>query len=225
MPTMTAHSEILSWLACVTSDSFHNPADDDNLDHVNPKPDLQAESHLPSPRETTPSHTASLRLAKRRLMSDRGAPTPKRPRRAITHTRDERDGSGDGHESKRDDDGEDRQETPRASGRVRKKNPTKAPSTAPSVLSNRSSQLSYQSGSGSRSPTKRMAAMELQPDGVETRSFSLTDSRLPASLVGLLVEMEACGHGAGVVSPALKVRSSSSTLRVLHEGQLFIASM
>lgn len=69
---MTAHSEILSWLACVTSDSFHNPADDDNLDHVNPKPDLQAESHLPSPREITPSHIASLRLAKRRLMSDRG---------------------------------------------------------------------------------------------------------------------------------------------------------
>lgn len=221
--TMTAHSEILSWLTCVTSDPPHssNRADDDNLDCLNPKPD-QADtsaplssyqclsttdlvSHLLSPPEATPSDTAILPLPKRSLMSDSGAPTPKRLRHGIIHTRDERDDSGYGHENQSQENG-----TPKASGRVRRKSPTKLSATVSSAFSSRSSQISDRSGSGSRSPTKRIATMELQPDGVETRSFSLTDSRLPDSLVDLLADMEACGRGIGVVSRALEVRSSST---------------
>jgi len=234
---MTAHSGILSWLTCVTSDPPHSSnCADDNLDCLNPKPDQAGTSaalsyrylsttdlvsrHL-SPPETTPSDTAILPLLKRSLMSDSGAPTPKRSRHGIVHTRVERDDSGDEYENESQEN-----ETPKASERVRRKSPTKLPDIVSSAFSSRSSQLSDRSGSGSRSPTKRIAAMELQPDGAETRSFSLTDSRLPDSLVDLLAEMEACGRGFGVVSRALKVRSSSApALRVRHEGQVLIASI
>ena len=189
-------------------------------------------SHPLSPAETTSSDTGAAvpPRPKRSVMSDRGAPTPKRPRygiapaRAHSHARDARDGGGedeeaeDGQGGQGGDGREDENETPRASERFRRKSLTKPSATASgsvisSLLSSRSSrsQMSDQSGSGSRSPTKRIAALELQPDGVETRSFCLTDSRLPESLGDLLVEMEACGRGAGVVSRALEVHPPSSS--------------
>ena len=219
---MTAHSEILTWLACVTSDDPPHSSNcaDDTLDCLNAKPD-QADNSAPlsyqylsatdlvsrhlSPPETTPNATAIPPLVKRSLRAGSGAPTPKRSRHGIELTSYERDDSGDGHENESQEN-----EAPKASEGVRRKSPTKLPATVSSAFSSRSSQLSDRSGSGSRSPTKRIAAMELQPDGAETRSFSLTDSRLPDSLVDLLAEMEACGRGIGVVSRALKVRSSCS---------------
>lgn len=53
--------------------------------------------------------------------------------------------------------------------------------------------------SGASSPIKKMAAMELSPDGLETRPFSLDDPRMPQSLADLLVEMEAYGNGEQVL--------------------------
>jgi hypothetical protein len=173
--TMTAHSEVLSWLACVTSDDppYSSNCADDNLGCLNPKPD-QADTSAPlsyqylsttdlvsrylSLPETTPSDTTIVPLLKRSLMSDSGAPTPKRSRHGIVHTRYERDDSGDGHENESQEN-----ETSKASERVRRKSPTKLSATVSSAFSSRSSQLSDRTGSGSRSPTKRIAAMELQP--------------------------------------------------------------
>ncbi|KUI65298.1 hypothetical protein VM1G_00781 [Cytospora mali] len=45
-----------------------------------------------------------------------------------------------------------------------------------------------------------MAAMELNPDGLETRPFSLDDPRMPQSLADLLIEMEAYGNGEQLLS-------------------------
>lgn len=59
--------------------------------------------------------------------------------------------------------------------------------------------------SGASSPIKKMAAMELSPDGLETRPFSLDDPRMPQSLADLLVEMEAYGNGEQVLPWSQKV--------------------
>lgn len=64
--------------------------------------------------------------------------------------------------------------------------------------------------SGASSPVKKMAAMELNPDGLETRPFSLDDPRMPQSLADLLVEMEAYGNGEQVLSWSQKVSYLSS---------------
>lgn len=103
------------------------------------------------------------------------------------------------------------------------KRPRRKPETSHSSVSSSSSALRENGDegnsvsntsrqSGALSPTKKMAAMELNPDGLETRPFSLDDPRMPQSLADLLVEMEAYGNGEHVLSWSQRVSYPLLTL-------------
>ncbi|KAH8661187.1 hypothetical protein BGZ61DRAFT_369428 [Ilyonectria robusta] len=69
-------------------------------------------------------------------------------------------------------------------------------------LSSQSESQSYTSGRSS--PTKRLATLELNHDGIETRVMSLTNPLLPETLAEILSELEFCSNGLGVVSRSCK---------------------
>lgn len=69
------------------------------------------------------------------------------------------------------------------------------------------SNTSRRSGASS-SPTKHIVSMELDPNGLEVRPFSLDDARIPKSLAGLLAEMEDCGNGQNVLPCSQRVSYS-----------------
>ncbi|KAL2802427.1 hypothetical protein BJX63DRAFT_437878 [Aspergillus granulosus] len=95
-------------------------------------------------------------------------------------------------------------DTPKASSSrrtVASLQPASAATTFP-VLESQCEQSSRTSGRSS--PSKRMAALELYSEGVESRVLSLTDPNLPAPLAELLVELEKCSLGVGVISSDLR---------------------
>lgn len=73
------------------------------------------------------------------------------------------------------------------------------------------SSRSESKASGRSSPTKKFSALELNPEGIETRVLSVGDLSLPDSLFSLTVELDGCNNALGVISQSRKVRSTLHT--------------
>ncbi|KPM34474.1 hypothetical protein AK830_g12100 [Neonectria ditissima] len=128
------------------------------------------------------------------MMADDSHPTPKRQRV-------ERDATG-------------LDETPRASSSRGGLGSQPSLQMAPpgSLLPPASASQSIQSQpSGRSSPSKQMAALELDPGGINTRALSLVDPRLPPALSSLLKELERCHIGIGVISSSLQAEIDKQT--------------
>ena len=200
---MKPHTDILDWLSHVDFQP-----DSPSPSHANRVPKRHRDYSQPlSPPSSERIETSA---PKRHYMSESDIPTSKRRRLGL-------------EENNYDE--EDQQQTPRASEKSRSLQDETRRSTSPtkrhqglqrnrsiqavsviSVSSQSDSQSQASSrASGRSSPTKRMAAMELNLDGLESRTLSLTNPDLPNALADLLSEIEGCSTGAGVVSRSRKV--------------------
>ncbi|KAK1761711.1 hypothetical protein QBC33DRAFT_553411 [Phialemonium atrogriseum] len=199
---MKPHTDILDWLSHVDFQP-----DSPSPSHANRVPKRHRDCSQPlSPPSSERIETSA---PKPHYMSESDIPTSKRRRLGL---------EGNNYDE------EDQQQTPRASENSRSLQDETRWSTSPtkrhqglqrnhstqavSIISV-SSQSDSQSQASSRtsgrsSPTKRMAAMELNLDGLESRTLSLTNPDLPNALADLLSEMEVCSTGAGVVSRSRK---------------------
>lgn len=123
---------------------------------------------------------------KRRVMTSDSYQTPKR-RRVHGHDVDD--------------------ETPRASntlGRQTYQHQLQTASPTTSLPPPSESQSTQSQASGRSSPTKQIAALELNPEGVETRVLSLKNQSLPPALSELLLDFEMCSNGVQVASSSLE---------------------
>lgn len=209
---MSKHGDIVSWLSSVDCSPDFPPAPANDAKR---KRDREQQQEPPSPPASESIHR---HLHHHSDMSQGGPPTPKK--RRLAHGL-----SGDGDGDREEDD--EQQETPKASDkssilqtqfrqpasplkrtpRQRHHQPQLQSHGKPASVSSLSSlsESQHSSASGRSSPTKKIAALELNPDGLETRMLSLTNLLMPPALADMLAEMEGCGAGAGVVSRARKV--------------------
>ncbi|KAH6869413.1 hypothetical protein B0T10DRAFT_501528 [Thelonectria olida] len=162
----------------------------------------EADCHEPlSPPESRDTDTETQPRRKRNslMMPEDSHRTPKRPR--LTGE------IGDhGRDLDRDVD-----ETPRASSSQhtrRKRTPhrrLRAASPAHSLPSRSESEsTSISHVSGRSSPSKQIAALELNADGIETRVMALTDASMTLSLRRLLTEIDKCSNCLRILSEDLR---------------------
>ncbi|RFU73757.1 methyltransferase type 11 [Trichoderma arundinaceum] len=105
-------------------------------------------------------------------------------------------------------------ETPRAGSRRREPPPHIRSASPTTFLPPSSESQSTQSRRSSRSsPSKTIAALELNPEGIDTRVLSLTNLSLPPALLKLAIELENCSNGVGVISSCLQdeIKEQSKT--------------
>lgn len=76
------------------------------------------------------------------------------------------------------------------------------------------SSRSESKASGRSSPTKKFSALELNPEGIETRVLSVGDLSLPDALFSLTVELDGCNNALGVISRSRTVCPPSSCLLI-----------
>ncbi|KAH6867695.1 hypothetical protein B0T10DRAFT_325391 [Thelonectria olida] len=146
-----------------------------------------------------PSSDGPCRGKRRSMSEDVLLPTPKRKK--VGGYNDDRDveETPRAHGSRlerRDDDG--------AASPSKRQGQRRRIQTASPIPSLSSRSESQSQASGRSSPSKRIAALELDPDGIETRVLSLTNPLLPDTLAEILSELEDCSNGFGVVSRRCK---------------------
>ncbi|KAM6513107.1 hypothetical protein FALCPG4_015580 [Fusarium falciforme] len=140
-----------------------------------PQPTDNNQHQPPSPPESR---------KRRQTMTDDSHPTPKRQRV--------------------EDNASDVDDTPRASSSRRGRGYLQTASPTTSLPAPSESQSGQSQTSGRSSPLKQISSMELYSDGFETRVLSLTTPALPPVLSQLLMELEKCSNGVGVISSDLQ---------------------